>query len=205
MLIQQYLDKVNTQYKTGFAREHSYRADLQNLLQHLAPQVLVTNEPARVACGAPDYVITHQDIPVGYIEAKDIGIDLKSKSLKEQFDRYRASLNNLIFTDYLDFHLYIDGEFVTSVKVAEIQQGVIVPLPQNHAQFTSLIQNFCTYVGQTIKSSSKLSKMMAGKAKMLAQVIENALNSDEANEQNSTLKDQMQAFKQILIHDINAR
>ena len=31
MTIQQYLDKVNVLYKTGNAREHSYRGDLQNL------------------------------------------------------------------------------------------------------------------------------------------------------------------------------
>ena len=52
----QYIDKINTLYKTGNAREHSYRGDLQNLIMAILPDVLVTNEPARVACGAPDYV-----------------------------------------------------------------------------------------------------------------------------------------------------
>jgi hypothetical protein len=53
MTIQQYLDKINTLYKTGNAREHSYRGDLQNLIMAILPDVLVTNEPARVDCGAP--------------------------------------------------------------------------------------------------------------------------------------------------------
>ena len=106
MTIQQYIDKINTLYQTGDAREHSYRGDLANLLMTILPEILVTNEPARVACGAPDYVLTKKDIPVGYIEAKDIGVDLASKSLKEQFDRYKAGLTNLMFTDYLDFHFY---------------------------------------------------------------------------------------------------
>jgi hypothetical protein len=48
MTIQQYLDKINTLYKTGNAREHSYRGDLQNLIMAILPDVLVTNEPARV-------------------------------------------------------------------------------------------------------------------------------------------------------------
>ena len=117
MTLTQYIDKINTLYKTGNAREHSYRGDLQNLLMGILPDVLVTNEPARVACGAPDYVLTRKDIPIGYIEAKDIGDKdlegLKKTGNKEQFDRYKASLNNLIFTDYLDFHLYIDGIFIT--------------------------------------------------------------------------------------------
>lgn len=98
MTIQQYLAKINTLYITGNAREHSYRGDLQNLIMAILPNILVTNEPARVACGAPDYVLTRKDVPVGYIEAKDIGADLGSKTLKEQFDRYKSGLSNLIFT-----------------------------------------------------------------------------------------------------------
>lgn len=46
-----------------------------------------TNEPKRKACGAPDYVITKNDIPVGFIEAKDVGVDLESKMLMEQFEQ----------------------------------------------------------------------------------------------------------------------
>ena len=64
-----YLEIINKRFKTGISREHSYRGDLQNLLQELVPNILVTNEPARVECGAPDYIITKGDIPVGFIEA----------------------------------------------------------------------------------------------------------------------------------------
>jgi hypothetical protein len=113
MNITQYLDTVNKRLQTGISREHSYRGDLQVLLENLLPDILATNEPARIACGAPDYVLTRKDVPVGYIEAKDIGIDLSSKTLKEQFDRYRSALDNLIIIDYLDFHFYKAGELVT--------------------------------------------------------------------------------------------
>jgi len=58
MTIQDYIDKVNTRYKAGISIEHSYRGDLQNLLESLAPDVLVTNEPTHISCGAPDYIIT---------------------------------------------------------------------------------------------------------------------------------------------------
>lgn len=205
MTLYDYIEILNTRYKTGISREHSYRSDLQVLISALSPDVLVTNEPARVACGAPDYIITKNDIPVGYIEAKDIGIPLNSKSLKEQFDRYRASLDNLIITDYLDFHLYIDGEFKTSVRIGEIVNGQIRPIAENFSMFEGLMKDFCTHIGQTIKSSKKLAEMMAGKARMLADVIEKALNSDEENHENSSLKDQMNSFQQILIHDIKPR
>jgi predicted helicase len=203
MTLQQYLAKINTLYITGNAREHSYRGDLQNLIMAILPDVLVTNEPARVSCGAPDYVLTRKDVPIGYIEAKDIGIDLASKTLKEQFDRYKSGLTNLIFTDYLDFHFYKDGEFVIKIAIAEIENGTIKPLPNNFDQFTHLIENFALTISQTIKSPTKLAQMMAGKAKLMADVIEKSLNYDDEQDNRSSIKSQMLSFQQMLIHDIN--
>lgn len=203
MTIQAYLDIINKRFKTGISREHTYRGDLQTLLMTLLPDVLVTNEPSRIDCGAPDYVLTKKDIPVGYIEAKDIGLDLNSKNLKEQFDRYRSGLNNLIFTDYLDFHFYKDGVFITKIAIGKIDNGNIVPIPENFESFESLIKNFAVTVSQTIKSPTKLAEMMAGKAKLMADVIERSLNHDDETETRSAIKSQMLSFKQMLIHDIN--
>lgn len=213
MNLSQYLDRISNRFKTGISTEHTYRGDLQTLLESLATDVEITNEPSRIACGAPDYIITKRGIPVGYIEAKDIGIDLKSKQLKEQFERYKGSLNNLIITDYLDFHLYVDGEYKTSVRIGRIDEyKKLVPIPEHFETFESLIKNFCTYEGQTIKSAKKLAEMMAGKAKLLAVVIESALNADLHPEQNdvnadanNTLREQLKAFQDILIHDIKPK
>lgn len=210
MTTQEYIDRVNTRFKTGISREHSYRGDLQNLLERIAPDVLVTNEPARVACGAPDYIITRGKIPVGYIEAKDVGADLNAKIHKEQFDRYRQSLNNLIITDYLTFQLYRDGEWTASVVIGEIKGSKIVGRPECYGEFEALMKDFCTHTGQTIRSASKLSKMMAGKARLLANVIEKALVPAEEDQElhesgGNTLHDQYRSFQQILIHDITEK
>ena len=202
MTIEQYLSKVNELYKTGNAREHSYRGDLQNLLSTLLPDILVTNEPARVECGAPDYSLTKKGIPVGYIEAKDIGVDLKSKTLKEQFDRYKAGLSNLIITDYLEFQFYNDADLQTQISIAKIEDGKIVPIPENFSQFSELIKNFATTISQSIKSPTRLAQMMAGKARLMADVIEKSLNNDDKLEQRSNIKSQMLSFQQMLIHDI---
>ena len=209
MTIEQYIDNINKRYKLGNATEHTFRGDLQQLIESLIPTIRATNEPKRQSCGAPDYILTKKDIPVGFIEAKDIGDkDLegaKKTGNKEQFDRYKASLNNLIFTDYLDFHLYREGQFVTKIAIGEVTEKGIKPITENFERFENLIKDFCTHIGQTIKSSKKLAEMMAGKARLLSEVIEKALTSDENNSEDSTLKDQMNAFKQILIHDITPK
>lgn len=209
MTIDQYIQNINAAHHRGDATEHTYRGDLKQLIESLAPDIVVTNEPARQACGAPDYILTKRDIPVGFIEAKDIGDkDLdgtKKTGNKEQFDRYKASLNNLIFTDYLNFHLYRDGQFILKIAIGEVTEKGIKPITSNFEQFSALIRDFCTHVSQTIKSSRKLAEMMAGKARLLSNIIEKALTSDENNNQDSTLNDQMIAFREILIHDITPK
>jgi hypothetical protein len=212
MTIQEYLQKVNQLYKSGISTEHSYRPDLRNLLESLLPGIVVTNEPSRIECGAPDYILTRKNIPVGYIEAKDVGKDLNGKDLKEQLDRYRKSLDNLIVTDYLTFHLYRYGEFVSTVTLADAVNGKIVSRPESFKAFEDLIVNFASFTGQTIKSASKLSVMMAAKARLMASVIDSALSgspgvsgSNLFEEANNTLHDQMNAFRQVLIHDITAK
>lgn len=203
MTIQEYIERINILYKTGNAREHAYRGDLQNLLMSILPDVLVTNEPARVDCGAPDYMLTRKDVPIGYIEAKDIGVDLGSKSLKAQFERYKSGLTNLIFTDYLEFHFYKEGQFMTKIAIAKVENGAIVPMSENFNQFSELIKNFALTVSQTIKSPTKLAQMMAGKAKLMADVIEKSLNHDDDTKTRSPLKNQMLSFQKMLIHDID--
>ena len=206
MTLEQYISNLDQRYRLGNATEHTFRGDLQQLLESLVPTIRATNEPKRQSCGAPDYILTKKDIPVGFIEAKDIGdkdLDgMRKTGNKEQFDRYKASLNNLIFTDYINFHLYREGEFITKIAIAEITDKGIKPLPENFGSFENLIKDFCIHVGQTIKSPKKLAEMMAGKARLLSDIIGKALTSDEENHEDSTLKDQMLAFKQILIHDI---
>lgn len=203
MPIAKYLAEVNKRFRTGISREHSYRGDLQTLIESLVTGIIATNEPARINCGAPDYVITKNNIPLGYIEAKDLDDDLDSKNHKEQFNRYRNALPNLIITNYLEFRFYRDGEKVTTVRIGHIENGKVVANTEKFQTFNDLIVNFCAYRGQTIHSASKLAKMMAGKAKLLADVIKNALNSNDDSYDNRTLQDQMEAFQKILISDIN--
>lgn len=206
MNLNQYIQILDTRYHSGISREHSYRADLENLLRELVKGVEITNEPANVTdCGNPDYVITKGKIPVGYIEAKDLGKDLNSKSYKEQFTRYRKALDNLMITDYLWFQFFQNGELVHEIRIGEIVGNSVKPLAENFEEFQNLVKNFCTFVGQTIKSAKRLAEMMAAKARLLENTLERAVSSDEENQENTSLKDQYEAFRQILIHDLTPR
>lgn len=199
----EYIKELNEQYKTGKATEHSYRPALKELLQSLLPKMTIINEPKRYNFGAPDYILMRSDVPVAFIEAKDFvqTNDLAGrKENKEQFDRYKQSLDNIIFTDYLDFWLYRNGEFVDSVRLAELRGDKIVLVSENEAKFVALIEHLANAQPQKITSSKKLAEIMAGKARLLADVIRQSLTKDI--DEQGTIYGQMCAFKGVLMHDI---
>lgn len=202
--IKNYIAELNNLYATGVAREHAYRVPLQNLMNALLPKdYTIVNEPARIACGAPDYIILHGDVPMAFMEAKDLDDrDLDgNREHREQFERYKNSLNNIVFTDYLDFHLYIGGEFQDAVRLAEIRGNKIVMNEANEEHFIQMVLRLINSQPQKITSPVKLAKVMASKARMLAQVIEKALDNDPNGA--SELSQQMKVFKDLLIHDLN--
>ena len=206
MSITNYLEKVNKHFQSGHATEHSYRGDFAELIQLLVPDLHITNEPSNVTdCGNPDYVITKNKIPIGFIEAKDLGKDLNGKQYREQFGRYRKALNNLIITDYVWFQFFGNGDLLHEIRIAEIDGKKVVPIPENFNQFTNLINEFCVFVNQTITSPKILAELMAAKARLLENILENAITSDEQYEQNTALKEQYETFKAILIHDLTPK
>jgi len=171
----------------------------------------ITNEPKRITCGAPDYIVTRDEIPVGYIEAKDIGTDLGGKANKEQFDRYRQSLDNLIITDCLTFKLYIRGELMAETAIGAAGEAAgngITARKSAFGLFSEIIQDFARFQGAVIKTSEQLSKMMAAKARLLANSIKSALDEDEQASNDSIsggsggLGGQLRGFREVLIPKI---
>jgi predicted helicase len=205
--ISEYITAINKLYTGGRATEHSYRPALRDLIEVLGDGITATNEPTREKCGAPDYIVTRKQIPVGYIEAKDIGVDLdkveKGSDKDDQLARYLQQLENLILTDYLEFRFYRYGKKVHAVTLAAVEKGKVV-LQGQPAEFESAIREFLAFKGQTIKSAEQLAKMMAQKAQLMRNVIYRALISEDKNEK-SPLREQLEAFQKILIHDMDEK
>ena len=122
--IRAYLKAIEQALKAGNATEHTHRPALKTLLETLMPGITATNEPRRIECGAPDFIITQAKTPIGYIEAKDVGVSLGAEQRSEQMGRYRDSLNNLILTDYLEFHWYVVGEHRNTVRLAAVVEDI---------------------------------------------------------------------------------
>ena len=210
MSFHSYIAACNKQYATGIAREHAYRPAFQNLLEAVIRDITVTNDPARISCGAPDFILSRHEIAVGYIEAKDIGHNLDVIEKEEQVKRYSVSLDNLILTDYLEFRFYLRGEKVDTCRIAEVRDGKIVAFEDHFDKLQALLSDFAAFQGQTIKSSRELAKMMADKARLMKHVFSETLkntseeeNSEEEKKSDRELYHQWQAFRKILVHDMD--
>jgi len=163
--INQYLNKIQINLNTSVAKEHSHRAALQNLLICLQPTINVINEPKRIEWGSKDLVILDkQAVPLGYVEAKDIGVSLDKILKTDQLERYLDFSDNLILTDYLEFRWFVKHERQPKiiVRLANLDKsGNLQPKPQSTRDFENLIELFIHTQAITLRSPSDLAARMA--------------------------------------------
>lgn len=208
--IASYLAAVGRVWRTGVATEHSYRGALQDLLSALLPGFSVVNEPKHIACGAPDFILQRRNLPVAFVEAKDIGDDdlagAKKSGNREQFDRYKASLDTLAFTDYLDFRLFLHGQPAGAVRIGEVLRDRIAPLPENFPAFLDLVRALGSAEPRKISTAPQLARLMAAKARLLQDAASRFLRRDGAPDaggaSGSTLGKLMSDFRRILMPDV---
>ena len=197
--VSKYLLDIIHEFNTGVAKEHSYRPALKSLFESIASDITAINEPARGTFGAPDFLIKHKENTIGFAEAKDIGIcrlDNLSEREIEQKERYLDALPNLIYTDYLEFSFFRDGKETARVRIADFDGVNIISKSENFQTLIDLIKDFYTVKTATVKSPLKLAELMAGKARLIADVIKNALAE---HSENKSLYDQLESFRKILI------
>lgn len=198
-----YLARLGSDLKAGNATEHTHRPALQALIESAAADIRATNEPRRIACGAPDYIVSHLtasgNIPLGYIEAKDVGKDLDTVEADEQLGRYRGSLRNLILTDYLEFRLYRNGELVQTSRIGKWQKnGVLKTDADGIEQTKRLLTWFIESDTPTIASPRELAQRMAQMARMTRDLISQAF-LQEADK--GELHAQYEGFRRVLLGD----
>src|SRR5438067_1486606 len=120
-LLDTYLKSIENTYRRSDPTEHTYRPYLKELVESLYPGVIATNEPKRINCGAPDFIITNKQTPLGYIETKNIGLSLHQVEQTDQMKRYLGSLANLILTDYLEFRWFVAGQLRMTARLANVE------------------------------------------------------------------------------------
>ncbi|MBY5930227.1 N-6 DNA methylase [Halomonas sp. DP8Y7-3] len=201
--ISEFVEKVRKLHKTGLATEHSYRPAFVDLINSLEVGITALNEPKRVDCGAPDFIIQRGNIVVGHLEAKDVGVDIRNLkgTNKKQQQRYLEALPNLIYSNGLDWDFYRDGQLLESVTIGLLGAAIQSDVDQ-FAKLESLLADFISQTPISITSPRELAERMAGKAKLIKPVFYNALAADLKFGVDTELAFQYETFRDNLIHDI---
>ncbi|MGH7141194.1 MAG: N-6 DNA methylase [Minisyncoccia bacterium] len=196
-----YVAEVAQKYATGRAGEHAYRPAFERLIASIDPKLKIVNDPKRTEHGAPDFVFVRGDLTAGYAETKDIGIDLNKTEKSEQMERY-LGYSNLILTDYLEFRFFRNGEkYEDSIAIAAVEDGHIVARPEQFAALADLLSDFFSQAPESIKSGTRLAKIMGGKARRIRDNVRQFLANP--SEKNRELERIFETIKKLLVHDLS--
>jgi hypothetical protein len=204
----EYLAAIRKRLAQGDATEQTHRAALEHLLEAVGKGITATNEPKRIACGAPDFNITRHKVPLGHVETKDIGISLddmeRGKGANgQQFKRYRDALPNWILTDYLEFRWFVGGEKRLTARLAELDgSGKVRALPEGEQRLALLLESFFTQPALTVGTAKELAERMAGMTRNLRDLINGTFAHGAAPEKD-WLQNWLTSFREVLIPDLD--
>jgi hypothetical protein len=195
-----YVREIERTYRGGNGTEHSYRSHLKQLIEALATGITATHEPIRIACGAPDFIITRGQTPLGYIETKDVGISLEQVERGEQMKRYLGGLANLILTDYVEFRWYVAGQLRMNARIARVNKKSAWQVEaEGMEQASKLLSGFLITSAPTVTSSRELATRMAATAQLIRNAITQAFKSEEGG---GALPAQLKSFQRVLLPDL---
>lgn len=196
-----YLSQVETALRAGNATEHTHRPALKTLLEASDKNLTATNEPSRIECGAPDFIVSKSSLTLGYIEVKDVGRSLDEAEKSDQLKRYRTSLPNLILSDYLEFRWFVDGELRQKVRLGKKQpNGAIKVDKDGFAEVDALLTNFLAHPAVKISAPRELAERMARLTHIIRDIIVTAFEKEIASD---WVRGWRKAFSDVLIADLD--
>ncbi len=203
--LESYIRSVSSKFSHEETSELGYRSDFEQLLQKIFESVKVRriNHDAKAKEGnKPDFVVLSGDIPLVYIETKDIGVSLDKVEKSEQMGRYYGYAN-LVLTDYVEFRFYRNGiPYGEPVKIGnfDIKNRIIEPINENYELLAKTLLEFTQSYKEPIKSGKHLSKIMAGKARRMRDNIRHFLISEL--DEKTELTRLYNSIKKYLVHDL---
>jgi len=200
-----YIQSITSKFSHKETSEMGYRTDFEILIKGIFESINVKriDHDARAKEGnKPDFVVLHHDVPILYIEAKDIGVSLDKIEKSEQMARYYGYAN-LVLTDYVEFRFYRNGlRYENPIKIANysIKDRTIDPIPESYEHVAKTLVDFAQSHKEPIRSGKHLSKIMGGKAQRIRDNIRQFLSIE--SEKNAEIKRIYEAIKKQLVHDL---
>ncbi|EOX2645665.1 type ISP restriction/modification enzyme [Campylobacter upsaliensis] len=194
-ILEEYQNKLLEIYKTKDFGEHSFRTPLENLLNALKienvkiiQEALSKDEKgvARADFKIYKHINSKDKLSynalVGFVECKNIDVDLNKELKSRQLSRYSQLCPNILLTNYRQFILL---SFDRAVKVCELFDENLNPtlFSENEKQiFLSLISDFYGENHANIKSKAELIKVLSSQSFYLSTTLKEAYDTKENKE-----------------------
>ena len=199
--IQTYLVALRRALARGDSTEHTHRSALIDLVHSLVKGVHCVNEPKDLKHGHPDIKLTLGETPIGYIETKDVGLDLAEIAESAQLRRYLREIPNLLLTDYLTFIWFENGHERMRANLATLSGKDKVRAIEGQADaLADLLDAFCQAEVKSIASPKELAQHMASLARTARRLIADALAQEK---ESGDLHAQLRAFRKVLLPDLD--
>jgi hypothetical protein len=200
-VLNHYLASLRRTLKGGDATERSYYPALKALLESSDRAVEAVSEPRRRACGAPDFHVRKRRLPIGHLEAKDLGTSLDEAERSEQIaHRYRPALPNLVLTNFLEFRWYVRGEHRRTARLGEISGSTITTTRAGRAELAALLAAFLSAEPQGADNARDLATRLARLAHEIRNVIVEGFARDHISADTADLRD---AVHKELVPDLD--
>jgi len=191
-----YLKSIQKNLQNGSERSH-YPA-LKDLLDAPADGIDAVIEEKGNKAGIPDFTVRRRELLIGYVEAKDVGLDLDQIEKTEQLQRYLEAFPNLVLTNYLEFRWYVNGKRRQKEVLADRNANKLQA--KDSDKIAALLDQFLNYTGEIISSPEDLARQMARLTKAIRLATATALEGEDKNGELHQLK---QGFSEVLLPDLN--
>jgi hypothetical protein len=218
--VRSYLEGLRDTAAMPGATEHTYREPLVRFLHAAAKdlelgEVTVHGELRLADVGQPDLQVVNADgAAIGYGETKVPGTatDFARVMESEQIARYRASIDNLLITDFLRFTLLrpevgrLDATLVeTPGRLAAGAYAVSQPAL---AVLSDVLASFFSARAPAATSAEQLADGLARRATLLRDAIRTLLmpvrKDDPAHDEGEALRRLWEFYRQSLMSDMSA-
>jgi len=206
-VFEQYIQSISEKFAHTETSEMGYRADFEILLKSVFEQLKIhklrIDHDAKAQQGnKPDFAVIKDEIPILYIEAKDIGVSLDKVEKSEQMTRYYGYAN-LVLTDYVEFRFFRNGlRYEEPIRIANYDKKsrTLNAISDNYEHLAKTLFDFAQSHKEPIRSGKHLAKIMGGKAQRIRDNVRHFLATESDN--SSELARLYETMKQMLVHDL---
>ncbi|EDP6914237.1 N-6 DNA methylase [Campylobacter upsaliensis] len=203
-----YINEIQKIFQAKNYNEHSFRTPFENLLNALKPkEIKIIHEPkSEKGQGSirPDFKVyklvdKERELSynhlIGFIECKNLDVDLDKEFKSEQLLRYSQISPNIIFTNYKRFMLLSFEKIIIDINLLDDDLNLI---EKNINIFKNLFQVFFDDNSTTIKTKQELVKVLSSQSFYLSNALKSSSSQSDSNSSfNSFFQRTKDTFKSI--------